>query len=461
MGVYDTTLPPILKIDSGDTVSFPNTWSHFLNQMQPGVPIETLAKIRVSNPGKGPHSIIGPIYVNGAEAGDVLEVRYKRILPFNWGAVFNNPGSLGTGLLPQDFPDGQVKYLNLDLPKMTAEFAKDIHVPLKPFQGTLGVAPPDGYFPPLSPGVTSSVPPGPHAGNTDLSEMTEGSTMFIPVWKPGALIFTGDSHAVQGDGEITITALETRMRELRIQVVLHKQKNFSWPIAETPTHWIILGLDKDLNIAMSLAARNAINFLAARTSLTKLDAYALCSIAVSFRVTQVVDIVRGVHAMIPSTGVSWRPQRKVLSLRSPAPEVLSPFPHVRRDCNYYPFALRQLSATPAECTPAPLACFRASHQRSLAELAQTELHPKRKPHKALRTSSQFSEPSNSSTLFCVLRFVPCTTLKLETRRSIHLPLSLLEREHQKPRNLRPWIRQRRRRSCRQPKRIARPQRLVA
>jgi acetamidase/formamidase len=301
MGVYDTTLPPILKIDSGDTISFPNTWSHFLNQMQPGVPVETLAKIRVSNPGKGPHSIIGPIYVNGAEPGDVLEVRYKRILPFNWGAVFNNPGSLGTGLLPQDFPDGQVKYLNLDLPKMAAEFAKDIHVPLKPFQGTLGVAPPDGYFPPLSPGVTSSVPPGPHAGNTDLSEMAEGTTMFIPVWKPGALIFTGDSHAVQGDGEITITALETRMQELRIQVVLHKQKNFAWPIAETPTHWIILGLDKDLNVAMSLAARNAINFLAARTSLTKLDAYALCSIAVSFRVTQVVDIVRGVHAMIPKS----------------------------------------------------------------------------------------------------------------------------------------------------------------
>jgi acetamidase/formamidase len=301
MGVYDTTLPPILKIDSGDTVSFPNTWSHFLNQMQPGVPVETLAKIRVSNPGKGPHSIIGPIYVNGAEPGDVLEVRYKRILPFNWGAVFNNPGSLGTGLLPQDFPDGQVKYLNLDLPKMTAEFAKDIHVPLKPFQGTLGVAPPDGYFPPLSPGVTSSVPPGPHAGNTDLSEMAEGTTMFIPVWKPGALIFTGDSHAVQGDGEITITALETRMQELRIQVILHKQKNFAWPIAETSAHWIILGLDKDLNVAMSLAARNAINFLAARTSLTKLDAYALCSIAVSFRVTQVVDIVRGVHAMIPKS----------------------------------------------------------------------------------------------------------------------------------------------------------------
>ena len=301
LGVYDTTLDPILKVDSGDTISFPDTWSHFLNQMQPGVPVETLAKLRLSNPGHGPHSIIGPICVNGAEAGDVLEVRYKRIRPFDWGAVFNNPGSIGTGLLAQDFPEGQVKYLKLDVPGMTAEFNKNIHVPLKPFQGTLGVAPPDGFYPPLSPGVTSSVPPGPHGGNVDLSEMVEGSTMFIPVWKPGALIYTGDSHAVQGDGEICLTALETRMKELRIQVVLHKQKNFAWPVAETETHWIMLGLDKDLNVAMTSAALNAINFLATRADLTKLDAYALCSIAISFRVTQVVDIVRGVHAMIPKS----------------------------------------------------------------------------------------------------------------------------------------------------------------
>jgi acetamidase/formamidase len=301
LGVYDTNLEPILKVDSGDTISYVDTWSHFLNQLQPGVPVETLAKLRVSNPGHGPHSIIGPIYVNGAEPGDVLEVRYKRIRPYEWGAVFNNPGTLGTGLLAQDFPEGQVKYLKVDFPNMTAEFNPKIHIPLKPFQGTLGLAPPDGYYLPLSAGVTSSVPPGPHAGNVDLSEMGEGSTMFIPVWKPGALIFTGDSHAVQGDGEINLSALETRMKELRIQVVLHKQKNFAWPVAETDTHWILLGLDKDLNAAMAMAARNAINFLATRADLTKHDAYALCSIAISFRVTQVVDIVRGVHAMIPKS----------------------------------------------------------------------------------------------------------------------------------------------------------------
>ena len=301
LGVYDTNLPPIITIDSGDTISYPNTWSHFLNQMEPGVSVDKLAQWRKDNPGKGPHSIIGPVAVNGAEPGDVLEVRYKRLQPDNWGAVFSNPGALGTGLLPSDFPQGQVKYLNLDFKTMSAEFSPNIHVPLQPFQGTLGVAPPDGYFPPLSPGVTSSVPPGPHAGNTDLREMAEGSTMFIPVWKAGALIYTGDSHAVEGDGEICLCALETRMKEMRIQVFLHKQKNFAWPIAETSTHWITLGLDKDLNNAMQMAARNAIKFVSSRAKISELDAYALCSIAASFRVTQVVDIVRGVHAMIPKT----------------------------------------------------------------------------------------------------------------------------------------------------------------
>jgi acetamidase/formamidase len=301
LGVFDTTLPPILTIDSGDIISFPDTWSHFLNQMQPGVPVDTLAKLRVDNPGRGPHSIIGPIAVNKAEPGDVLEIRYQRIRPYEWGAVFNNPGSLGTGLLPQDYPQGQIKYIDLDLGAMMGKFMPKITVPLKPFQGTLGLAPPDGYFPPLSPGVTTSVPPGPHAGNLDLSELSEGSTLYIPVWKPGALIYTGDSHAVQGDGEISLTALETRMKELRIQVILHKQKNLAWPVAETNSHWIIIGLDKDLNAAMTMAARNAIKFLAAQAKISELDAYALCSIAVSFRVTQVVDIVRGVHALIPKT----------------------------------------------------------------------------------------------------------------------------------------------------------------
>ncbi|MBV8133378.1 MAG: acetamidase/formamidase family protein [Alphaproteobacteria bacterium] len=311
LGVFDATLPPIVTIEPGDSIRFPNTWSHFMNELQPGVPISRLAELRTSNPGRGPHSIIGPIAVRDAEPGDVVEIRYRRLQPEAWGAVFNNPGALGTGLLPQDFAQGQIKYVDLDLTQMEAKFAPDITIPLTPFQGTLGVAPPDGFFPPLSPGVTSSVPPGPHGGNLDLRELAEGSVLYLPVWQPGALIYTGDSHAVQGDGEISLTALETRMQEVLIRVVLHKQKNFQWPVAETATHWITVGLDKDLNNAMTLAARNAVDFLASRAKLTPHDAYALCSIAVSFRVTQVVDIVRGVHAMIPKSLFTGELRRQI------------------------------------------------------------------------------------------------------------------------------------------------------
>jgi acetamidase/formamidase len=311
LGVFDATAAPILTVDSGDVISYPNTWTHFLNGMQPGVSVEKLAEWRKDNPGRGPHSIIGPVAVKDAEPGDVVEIRYLRLRPLDWGAVFNNPAALGTGLLPQDFAQGQIKYIDLDLARLRGKFAPDIAIPLLPFQGTLGLAPPDGYFPPLSPGVTTSVPPGPHAGNLDLRELGEGSRLFIPVWQKGALIYTGDSHAVQGDGEICLTALETGMREVRIQVLLHKQKKFAWPVAETPTHWITVGLDRDLNKAMTMAARNAIDFLALRAKLTTLDAYALCSIAVSFRVTQVVDIVRGVHAMIPKNLFTGELRRQI------------------------------------------------------------------------------------------------------------------------------------------------------
>ena len=269
--------------------------------MQPGVPIDTLAKLRVSNPGRGPHSIIGPIAVNKAEPGDVLEIRYQRIRPYEWGAVFNNPGSLGTGLLPQDYAQGQIKYVDLDLGAMKGKFMPNITVPLKPFQGTLGLAPPDGYFPPLSPGVTSSVPPGPHAGNLDLSELTEGSTLYIPVWKPGALIYTGDSHAVQGDGEISLTA--ARDAHEGVAHPGHPAQAEELGLAggrdafTLDHHWPRQGSER----GDDACARNAIKFLAAQAKISELDAYALCSIAVSFRVTQVVDILRGVHALIPKT----------------------------------------------------------------------------------------------------------------------------------------------------------------
>jgi acetamidase/formamidase len=300
LGVFDTTLPDLLEIEPGDLVVYPRTWSHFLDRLQPGVSIDDLARWRLENPGKGPHSIIGPVAVRGAKPGDVLEIQYHRLRPKAWACNFNNPGSLKTGALPDVYAEGQVRYFTLDLARMTAPFGPDIELPLQPFQGTLGLAPPDGFFG-VTNGVYSSVPPGPHAGNTDLRELCEGTRMFIPVWKPGGRIYTGDSHALQGDGEVNLTALETAMEEVRIRVLLHEHVGWRWPIAETATHWLPMGLDKDLGTAFRIALENAIDFLVKRAGLTPLDAYSLCSLGVSFRVTQVVDVNKGVHAMIPKS----------------------------------------------------------------------------------------------------------------------------------------------------------------
>ncbi|HET6320042.1 MAG TPA: acetamidase/formamidase family protein [Chloroflexota bacterium] len=292
LGVFDSTLPDLLEVESGDVVVYPDTWSHFLNRLQPGVSIDDLGQLRREHPGVGPHSIVGPVGVRGAEAGDLLTIHFQRLIPVDWGATFFNPGDLRTGTLFDEFSDGHVRYLSLDLASMTAELVPGVRLPLAPFQGTIGVAPAQG-------GVVSSVPPGQHAGNIDLRELSEGSTLYVPVWQHGAKLFTGDSHATQGDGEVNNQALESAMREVRIQVMLHKQAGWSWPMAETATHWIMLGIDADLNEAVRVATRNTIDFLVRRARLSRADAYCLASIGVSFRVTQFVNQTRGIHALIP------------------------------------------------------------------------------------------------------------------------------------------------------------------
>ncbi|MDQ6673479.1 MAG: acetamidase/formamidase family protein, partial [Chloroflexota bacterium] len=178
LGVFDATLEDVLEIDSGDVVVYPNTWSHFLNRLQPGLEIDAIARLRRESPGRGPHSIVGPVGVRGAEAGDMLAIEFQRLVPVDWGATFVNPGDLGTGTLPDDFAAGQVRYLDLDAEGMRAEFLPGVSVPLAPFQGTFAVAP-------SAAGVVNSVPPGQHAGNIDLRELTAGSVLYIPVWQPG------------------------------------------------------------------------------------------------------------------------------------------------------------------------------------------------------------------------------------------------------------------------------------
>ena len=301
LGMFDATRPNVVEIDSGDTIVYPHTWTHFLNRLQPGVSIQQLAQWRLENPGKGPHSIIGPVGVTDARPGDMLSIRFLTLTPLEWGANLNNPGELKTGALPDEFPAGQVKYLEIDVQRKLAKFSPSITLPLAPFQGTFGVAAPEDreVVGRLAPGVVSSVPPGQHAGNLDLRELQEGTILYIPVWQPGAKIFTGDSHALQADGEVNLTALETGMREVRVQVHLHERPGWEWPFAETDTHWIALGTHRDLTQAFRIALRNALDFLSQRAGLSRLDAYALASLAVHFRITQVVDVNQGVHAMIP------------------------------------------------------------------------------------------------------------------------------------------------------------------
>jgi acetamidase/formamidase len=300
-GVFDATLPDLFEIESGDVVVYPDTWSHFLNRMQPGVSIDELAQLRREAPDRGPHSIIGPLGVRDAQPGDMLAIEFQRLIPARWGASFVNPADLGTGTLAEEFVDGQIRYLDFDLARMRAEFLPGISVPLRPFQGTVGVAPAEGD-------VVSSVPPGQHAGNIDLRDLTEGSTLYVPVWQPRGRLFTGDSHAAQGDGEVNNQAIESAMRELRVRVVVHKDAGWSWPLAETADEWFILGIHGDLNEAFRIATRNAIAFLHRRAGLATIDAYSLASIAISFRVTQFVNQTRGVHAAIPKALFS--PERR-------------------------------------------------------------------------------------------------------------------------------------------------------
>jgi acetamidase/formamidase len=301
LGAFDGTLPDVVQIDSGDIVVYPNTWTSFMNRFQPGATIPQMVQWRRENPTRGPHSIVGPVGVKGARPGDMLAIRFLKITPYDWGANLNNPGEFKTGALPDEFPDGQIKFIEVDVARNVAKFSPTITLPLGPFQGTFGLAAPEDrdVVGRIGPGIVSSVPPGQHAGNMDLRELQEGSILYVPVWQPGGKIFTGDSHALQADGEVNLTALETGMREVRVQVEVRERAGWEWPFAETDSHWIALGMHRDLQEAFRIALRNTISFLSRRAGLTRHDAYGLASMAVNFRITQVVDVNQGVHAMIP------------------------------------------------------------------------------------------------------------------------------------------------------------------
>src|ERR1700731_584506 len=241
-GWFNNAQPPVLRINSGDTVVM-ETMMHSHNQVIPGTTIEQIKKLRTDFPGRGPHTLTGPIYIEGAEPGDVLKITINKIVPRAYAANFNVPGMFGQ--FPQQFQDGQVRYMYLDLDKMQTEFIPGVVVPLRPFPGTLGVAR-------AEPGQYSSVPPGRYAGNLDIRELTEGAALYVPVFVKGALLWTGDSHAAQGNGEINLTALETAYKEMNVTVDVLKNMKLEWPRVETKDSWITVGIDRDLNKALDI-----------------------------------------------------------------------------------------------------------------------------------------------------------------------------------------------------------------
>ena len=236
--------------------------------------------------GPGGHILTGPIYVDGAEPGDVLEVRIKSIsLPITYG--YNGCSGFVRELCEQRTST----LIHLDRKKMTAEVAPGIVVPLRPFFGSIGVAPAAEL------GRVSSNPPGRHAGNLDNRELVAGTTLYIPVFVKGALLEIGDGHAAQGDGEVDQTAVETNL-EGRIQVIVRKDMKLEWPRGETPTHWITMGTDTSLVVATKTAIREMVKFLQEQKGITQTQAYQAASMAADARITQLVDGNVGVHMMI-------------------------------------------------------------------------------------------------------------------------------------------------------------------
>jgi acetamidase/formamidase len=316
-GYWDNSTKPVLTMNSGEVVEI-ETNTHLKGKMIPGVEIEdwmayykeVIAKapdtsfypdektgVQAAKKGPGHHTLTGPIFINGAEPGDMLQIEILDIVPGNYGFNLNPETSfVKLGLLPEDFPKGRLTWYKVDSKKMQFEFLPGIEIPVKPFPGTIGLELPEK-------GMWSNVPPGKHGGNMDNKELVAGTVLYLPVHIQGAGLKTGDAHLAQGDGEVNLNALEGAFKSMTLRLTVRKDLKglVQEPFASTPTHWIAMGFHTDMLESTKMAVRNAIKFLNKRYGMNELDSYAFCSMAVDLRVTQVVDLAKGIHAMIPKS----------------------------------------------------------------------------------------------------------------------------------------------------------------
>ena len=292
-GHFDAALPAVLAIDPGDEIVV-DTVSGGAPETPPAggytVRPEARAIHAALKPDPGPHILTGPIYVRGAEPGDALRIEILDIaLADDWGFNWIKPGK---GALPEDFPFERIVHLGIDKKRRVVKLPWGLELPAKPFFGVMGTAPAG------SEGRWTSVIPGAFGGNIDLKELTAGAVLTLPVFAPGALLSIGDGHGAQGDGEVCLTAVETGLTgTFRIHLI--KDAGLDAPFAQTPTHAIAMAFDEDLDLAAKTALRRMIRHVVAVSGLSAEDAYRLCSLTGDLRVTQVVNVRKGVHMMMP------------------------------------------------------------------------------------------------------------------------------------------------------------------
>lgn len=287
-GIFDNSVSPVLTIDSGDSISI-ETAAASANQVVPGTTIEQIIAMNEAVPGRGPHTLTGPIYIKDAEPGDVLRIHINKIIPRFYASNDSTPGK---GLFPQEFTKPYVKYFYLDIKNKKMQFAPGIIIPIAPFPGIIAVAQ-------AEPGKFNSIPPGPFGGNMDLRELTEGSTLYLPVFVKGGLVWTGDSHAGQGNGEIDLTAIETAFTELNITIDVIKQKPLTWPRIETSHSWIAVGYDKDLNKALVLLKEETTKLIMDEYNVSRPKAQTILMQTWNCPIAEVVNGVKGTYCIVP------------------------------------------------------------------------------------------------------------------------------------------------------------------
>ena len=301
-GYLDPTAPPVASIDSGDRVSFQSTWTHWGDEAVFGMTFAEREPLRHKYP-QGPYSMLGPVEVTGAAPGDVLECTIETLRTLDWGW---NSFPLGVGALPHDFSEPYLHYFRFDDDRRRAEFVPGVGFDLDPFVGVIGTEP-------AGDGPTSAILSGPYGGNLVVNALTEGSSVFLPVFTPGGRVWFGDIHAVQGDGVVDQTAIETAAEELVIRYDLHKAVPLAGPLVETATEWIGFGFSDTLDDALVACLRGLIAWLHTAAGLSESEAYALCSLGVSFRVAQYADQTGSAYSSVPAKAVQGRVPKRVFS----------------------------------------------------------------------------------------------------------------------------------------------------